>query len=205
MEQIVLIGGGGHAHSVLDSIKQTGKYHVAGFVEREISNSQGIAGVPVIGTDDDLQAIYDSGIQNAFITIGYLGKSDTRERIYHNLKKIGYKVPIIIDPSSIIAYGVSIHEGTFVGKRVVINANAEIGKMCIVNTGAIIEHDDKVEDFTHVSVGSVLCGGVSVGSRSLIGANATVIQNVHIADDVIVGAGVTVRHDLESGKTFYGK
>lgn len=205
MEQMILIGSGGHAHSVIDTIIRSNQYQIAGFVERENLKCEEMRNFPVIGTDNDLRAIYDAGIHNAFITIGYLGRGDARERIYSILKEIGYRIPTIVDPSSIIAHGVRIGEGTFIGKTAVINANAIIGKMCIVNTGAIIEHDDKVGDFSHVSVGSVLCGGVSVGSRSLIGANATVIQNVHIADDAIVGAGVTVRHDLESGKTFYGK
>lgn len=46
----------------------------------------------------------------------------------------------------------------------------------MINTGAIIEHDCRVSNFSHVAVGSVLCGEVIVGENTLIGANATVIH-----------------------------
>lgn len=205
MERIILLGSGGHAGSVMDSIIQLKQYEIAGFIEREPAEETTDAGLPIIGTDNDLKAIYDAGIRNAFVTIGYLGKGNVRERIYNRLKQIGYRLPSIIDPSAILADKVLIEEGTFVGKRAVINANSHIGKMSIVNTGAIVEHDNEIGDFSHIAVGSVLCGNVKIGEKTLIGANATVIQGIKVGSNVIVGAGTTVRHEIESGQTYYGK
>lgn len=85
-------------------------------------------------------------------------------------------LPNIVDPSAVIADDAVMGEGIFVGKRAVVNAAAHIGDLCIINTGAIVEHDCDVGNYSHISVGSVLCGGVRVGQRTLIGANATVIQ-----------------------------
>lgn len=205
MEQIILLGCGGHACSVVDSIIQLGYYEIIGFIERENGKGIGFAEYSVIGTDHDLQAIYNAGVRNAFVTIGYLGKSNIREKVYSNLKQIGYHIPKIIDPSAILARGVQMEEGTYIGKRAVVNTNSYIGKMCIINTGAIVEHGNVIEDFSHVSVGSVLCGDVKLGKGTLIGANAAVIQGIHIGDNVIVGAGVTVRHHIESGRVYYEK
>ena len=69
--------------------------------------------------------------------------------------------------------------------------------MCIVNTGAIVEHDSTIGEFSHVAVGSVVCGGVSVGERTLIGANATVIQEKKIGRCCIIGAGSIIRKSVE--------
>lgn len=33
MEEIILLGMGGHAHSVVDSIEREGRYHIAGFLD----------------------------------------------------------------------------------------------------------------------------------------------------------------------------
>ena len=68
--------------------------------------------------------------------------------------------------------------------------------MCIINTGAIVEHDCIVDDFSHVAVGAVLCGGVSIGSETLIGANATVIQGRTVGNKCIVGAGEVARKNI---------
>ena len=205
LERIILIGGGGHAGSVADSIKQSNQYEIAGYIERADEKGTAAPGAPVLGTDNDLKAVFDSGIHTAFVTIGYIGKGCIREKIYDSLKRIGYSVPAIIDPSAILADGVRIGEGTFIGKRAVVNAGARNGKMCIINTGSIVEHDNEIGDFSHVAVGSTLCGGVRIGQRVLIGANAVVIQGVRVGNGAVVGAGTTVRHDIDPGQVYYGK
>lgn len=205
MERIILIGSGGHAGSVADSIWRSGKYEIAGYIEQADTGGTGALGIPVIGTDSDLKTVFDSGIASAFVTIGYMGEGHVREKIYDRLKQIGYRIPTITDPSAILADRVWTGEGTFIGKRAVVNSNARIGRMCIINTGAIVEHDNEIGDYSHIAVGSVLCGDVKIGRGVLIGANAVVIQGIRIGDGAVVGAGTTVRHDIEAGRTYYGK
>jgi UDP-N-acetylbacillosamine N-acetyltransferase len=50
----------------------------------------------------------------------------------------------------------------------------------------------------------VLSGNVHVGSRSHVGAGATVIQGVHIGADTIVGAGAVVLSDVPESSTVVG-
>lgn len=197
MENIILLGIGGHAHSVIDSIESDGKYSVYGFIDIKDREGERYREHKVIGTDDLLESYFKKGIKNAFVTVGYLGKGDIRNRLYLQLKKIGFNIPIIVDRTAVIAKDVILGEGTFIGKKAVVNSAAEIGKMCIINTGTIIEHDCKVGDFSHISVGSVLCGNVRIGEKSFIGANATVIQGKTIGNKCIIGAGITVRKNIE--------
>lgn len=197
MEKIIILGMGGHAKSLVDILEKQRKYEVAGFVVNEDVDKAINGKYPVIGSDSDLEKIYQSGIRNAAIGIGYMGKSDLRERLWKKLKHLGFYLPVICDPSAILAGSVWISEGCFVGKGSILNSNVSIGKMCIINTGAIIEHDCCVDDFSHISVGSVLCGNVKVGIASFVGANATVIQGKSIGDKCIVGAGTVIRKDVE--------
>lgn len=196
MEQILILGGGGHTASLVDILERGNTYEIAGYVVNKQTASCCIE-YPIIGTDDDLLDLYRSGIKNAVIRVGYLGKSDLREKLYERLKEIGFCLPVIRDPSAVVSEHIEIGEGTAIGKGAIINTGAVIGKMCIINTGAIIEHDCIVEDFSHISVGSVLCGGVRVGEASLVGANATVIQGTKIGNRCIIGAGTTVRKKVE--------
>lgn len=197
MEDIILLGTGGHAHSVVDSIEQSGQYHIIGFLDTKDAQRKCFRKYQVLDTDDALERLYEEGLRYAFIAIGFMGHGDIRNRLYERLKKIGYTLPNIIDTSAVIAQDAVLEDGIFVGKRAVINANAKIHKMCIINTGAIIEHDCIVEEFTHVAVGGILCGNVSIGRDSFVGANATVIQERIIGCNCIIGAGTTVRKSME--------
>lgn len=197
MEDIILLGMGGHAHSVVDSIEQAGKYRIIGFLDREEMRGDSYREYSVLGVDTDMTRLYKEGVRNAFVTVGFMGHGDIRERLYRQLKEVGYRLPNIIDDTAVISGNAELADGIFVGKNAVINANAKIGKMCIINTGAIIEHDCRVGDYSHVAVGSVLCGEVIVGKNTLIGANATVIQQKTVGDNCIIGAGTTIRKDVE--------
>lgn len=204
MKKIIIIGCGGHAKSVLDTIEAKGEYEIAGFVAKDASESFSYRGYGIVGIDDELQQLYMSGIQYACIGIGYLGGGDIRVRVYNRLKEIGFIIPPIIDATSIIARDALIGEGSFVGKHTVINAGAVLGKMTIVNTGAIIEHDCIVGDFSHVAVAAVLCGGVETGNSCLIGANATIRQGIRIGNNVIVASGAVIIREVPDKVTVMG-
>ena len=191
MEDIILIGFGGHARSVADCIERQKRYRIAGYTEKEKKETR----YSYLGTDDMLPELYYSGIHYAFVCVGYLGKGNIRNELYARLKNIGFKLPIIIDPSAIVSDTAQIGEGTFIGKDAVINAEAKIRKMAIINTKVLIEHECMVGDFSHIAVGAVLCGQVTVGRETLVGANATVIQGVNVPAHAIVAAGETIRRN----------
>lgn len=62
-----------------------------------------------------------------------------------------------------------------------INANATIGRACIINSKALVEHDCVIGDFCHLSTASVVNGGSHIGEQSFLGSNMMVRHNVHIA------------------------
>lgn len=189
MKDILLVGYGGHARSIADCIEESGLYNIYGYTDVEDNCCE----YRYLGTDDALEDIYRSGVHLAFVSVGYLGKNNTREKLYDRLKQIGFELPVIISSSAVVAKKVEIGEGTFVGKSAVINAGVDIGSMCIINTCAIVEHDCKIGNFSHISVGSVLCGGVNVGTAAFVGANATVIHNKTVDEGSIVPAGAVIR------------
>lgn len=196
-EKIILLGCGGHAKSVVDVIEADGRFEIAGFVDNAYQEEFEYHGYKILGCDNDLQKLYELGIRYAYVGVGFLGQGRVRNKLYVHLKKIGYKLPVIADPSAVLAKDVKLGEGVFIGKQAVVNANTEIGKMAIINTAAVIEHDCIIGEFTHVAVASIVCGMVHIGVNSFIGANATIIQGISIGDGSIVGAGSVVVKNIE--------
>jgi len=201
-ENIVLLGCGGHASSVADSIRQGGKYSIIGYTapfENGLFN-----GIKHLGNDENLRNIKLSGCENAFIAVGYMGKENIRDNLFALIKSLNFRVPYIVDITAAAAIDISIGEGTFIGKNAVVNTDACIGDMCIINSGAIVEHSVTVGDFNHIAVGAVLCGDVTVGDHCLIGAGSVVLQGLHIGSRCIIGAGSTVLTDVPDNTTVYG-
>lgn len=206
-KSIVLIGGGGHCRSVLDSLKRCGEYEEIFITDPSIPPHITIDGAIVVGDDSILFDLYHRGVQNAFITVGSVGKRESlglRRQLYDKVSKIGFEFPAIIDSSAIVANTASISEGAFVGKGAIVNADAIVGKMTIINSGAIIEHDCFIGDYSHVSIGAVIAGDVRVEEYSFIGANATIIQGKKIGTNCVIGAGAIVLSNVPDASDIRG-
>lgn len=201
MRKLLLIGGGGHCKSVIDSVISENLYDAVGVVDfADIP----ITDVPVVGTDQDLPQLFTNGWTNAFITVGSIGNTATRRRLYNLVKQLGFIIPTIIDRSAIVASNAIIEEGCYVGKRAVVNAGSFLGCCSIINSGAIVEHDCRIGAFSHISSGAVLCGQVTVGEDSHIGAGTTIRQQIMIGNHVLIGCGSAVVKDIPDNVKAYG-
>ncbi|MFW0713418.1 NeuD/PglB/VioB family sugar acetyltransferase [Aliarcobacter butzleri] len=189
-EKIVLIGGGGHCHSVIDVIEQENKYKIIGIVDTKENIGKKVLNYEIIACDDDLETIFLS-CKNALITVGQIESNKIRVKIYNKLKEIGFNLPVIISPLAYVSNHSSIEEGTIIMHHALVNANTKIGKNCIINTKALIEHDCIVEDNCHISTASVINGGVTVKENSFLGSNTTSKQSIEI--DGFIKAGSIVK------------
>ena len=201
-KRLLLIGGGGHCKSVLDSLQQQELYTEYGIVDCEPDATFG--GIPIIGKDEDLPRLLEEGWKDAFITGGSIGDSSVRNRLFEMIKLLGFNLPIIIDPSAIVAKDAIIGEGTFIGKSAIVNSRTIIGNCSIINSGAIIEHDCKIGNLCHVSTGASLCGGVRVGDYSHIGAGTVIRQCIAIGSNALIGIGSVVVKDIPDNAKAYG-
>lgn len=74
-----------------------------------------------------------------------IGSAQVREKIAEELKAVHWYTAI--HPSAVISeLDVTIDEGTVIMASAVVNPGARIGRHCIINTGAIIEHDNQIRE-----------------------------------------------------------
>ncbi|GEN57109.1 acetyltransferase [Halolactibacillus alkaliphilus] len=203
-KKILLIGGGGHCKSVLDSLLEINKYVEIGIVDKEETVGNSVMGVPVVGCDDDLPALFKDGYLYAFVTLGSIGNPMLRIKLFNLLSEIGYEIPVIIDNSAKVSTHAEIKQGVFIGKQSTINAGSLIQKGAIINSGSVVEHDCQIGAFSHIAPGAVLGGEVVVGEHSHIGSNATVKQQIHIGSNSIIGMGSVVLQNIDSNTIAYG-
>jgi len=186
-EKIVLIGGGGHCHSVIDVIELENKYEIIGIVDINENLGKDVLNYKVIGTDEDLETIFKT-CKNACITVGHINSNELRIKLFNIAKNIGFNFPTIISPLAYVSKHSNIEEGTVVMHSALINANCKIGKNCIINSKVLIEHDCIVEDNCHISTAIVLNGNVTVKENTFYGSGSVCKQGIEISGFIKAGS-----------------
>ncbi len=200
---VLLLGGGGHCASVIDVIENNQTHHIVGIIEAHDSNSTGLLGYPVIGTDDQLEQLLKQ-TPCCIITVGQLKSTLVREMLYKHVKQFGGQLPTLVSNSSRVASSATLAEGVVVLHQCFINHFVEIGCNTIINNHALVEHGAMIGDFCHISTGSIINGDVEIGHKCLIGSGAVVIQGLTICDEVVIGAGSVVVKDIHERGVYVG-
>ena len=173
MKKIIIIGSGGHANSVLDIINNLKNFKFVGFIDKNVNKAR------VIGTDKDLKKLFKK-IKYAAIGVGQIQNPNLRKNLFKKLKKIGFKLPVIISPNAYVSKSSKIEEGTFIMHGAIINANAKVGYNCIINSKALVEHDVLIGNNCHISTNSVINGHSIVGDDTFIGSGAIIVNSIKI-------------------------
>ena len=83
--------------------------------------------------------------------------------------------------------------------RAVINAGAEVGRNCIINSQSLIEHEVIIADHCHIATGATVNSGVHIGMGTFIGSNSSIRQCINIGEKCVIGMGQRVLTDCETG------
>ncbi|MDT0126205.1 acetyltransferase [Paenibacillus sp. RRE4] len=202
--KILLIGGGGHCKSVLDSLIGLNLYSDIAIIDKRENVGKNILDVPIIGTDEDLEEFINKGFHSAFVTVGSVGNPEPRIKLHQLITAFGFHIPVIVDKSAVIGSDTKFGEGVFVGKRAIVNAGSVINSCAILNSGAIIEHDCNVGKYAHIASGVVLAGGVNIGNNAHIGAQTVIRQNLSIGEGTTIGIGSVVVKNIANKVVAYG-
>jgi len=191
MAKLLILGAGGHGKVVSEIALLIKQWEGIAFLDDREDISE-VLGIPIVGKLADLPTLR-SEYEYAFVAIG---SNTARLKWTEKLNHHGFKIPILIHPSSTVSAKSSIKEGTVIMAGAVINPDARIGRSCIINTASTIDHDCILQDGVHTSPGAHLGGTVKVGERTWICIGATIINNTDIGYDSVIAAGAVVTKDV---------
>jgi len=117
-----------------------------------------------------------------------------------------------IEPGAIIRDQVEIGDNAVIMMGAIINIGAVIGEGTMIDMGAVLGGRAEVGNHCHIGAGTVLAGVVEPASATpviveddvLIGANAVVIEGVHIGKGAVVAAGAVVIEDVPENAVVAG-
>ena len=194
MNRLIIIGAGGHGKVIADAALKNGYTNICCVDDNATGD---VMGFPIIGTTADVECLNDG---NTDFVIG-IGNNAIRKTIaeIHNVNWVS-----IVHPSAQIGFDAEIGKGTVVMANAVVNVCAKVGEHCIINTGAIVEHDNVIENYAHISPNVALGGTVRIGSLTHVGIGATVKNNTEICSDCTIGAGAVVIKSIKEPGTYVG-
>jgi sugar O-acyltransferase (sialic acid O-acetyltransferase NeuD family) len=200
---LFVFGAGGHAKVVLDMVD---KYNGFGGVyladENPALKGCQVLGRPVIGGRDDLLRLRtEMSSPSAIVAIG---DNCDRAAVARWLVDHGFLLVSAVHPSAQIGQDVTIGRNTVIMAGVIVNPGSRIGSNVILNTASSVDHDCTIEDDVHVAPGCRLCGEVSIGARSFVGAGTVIVCGLTVGADVTIGAGSLVLSDIPDGAKAYG-
>lgn len=199
------MGAGGHARVLIDALRALDATDIVGVVDRDPTLAgRLVAGVPVLGTDDELAALYARGVRHAFLGVGAVRGGDARARCYERLRTIGFEVLTIVHPAAYVSASARLGTGVTILSRAVVQTGAVVEENALVNTAAVVEHDCRVGPHVHIASGAILAGGVRVGARAHVGAGAVVRELTEIGEGATVGMGAVVVAPVAAGSVVVG-
>src|SRR3954447_11216922 len=111
----VVIGGGGHARSVIDALRASGVAEpVACTDPRAELEGTTLDGVPIVGADDQLGELKAGGARAAYIGIGGNADNSLRRAAFERARELGFALPALVHPAAVVAATASLGAGSVV-------------------------------------------------------------------------------------------
>lgn len=199
--KVFIIGAGGHAEVIADSLLKSGQQNLS-FVDRK-PNSQKVFGQFEVLAEDLFWAQCKENNKDKKLIVA-IGDNFVREEIVKRYESLSLNFANSIHPSTSISQFAKLGHGVVIMPMASIGPNSVIGHHTIINTGALVDHDCLIESFASLGPGCVLGGGVTVGHGSVLGIGAVVRHGVKIGKNVVIGAGANVTKDIPDNVVAYG-
>jgi sugar O-acyltransferase (sialic acid O-acetyltransferase NeuD family) len=202
---LIVIGGGGHARSVLDAaLAQPHRWHVLGFVDPDsCPETAALMGVPQLGGDAAALAHAGANAGTHFVlAVGNVGSPAARRAIAARYGPVHWAT--VVHPTATVAPSAQLDPGAIVLAGGIVNAGAVVGAHAIVNTGAILEHDVHVGAFVHLGPGAVVGGGARIDDDAFLGLGCRVRDHIRIGERAEIAMGSVVTADVASGEKVWG-
>jgi sugar O-acyltransferase (sialic acid O-acetyltransferase NeuD family) len=202
MNDLVIVGAGGHGKVVLDVLLAERRYRPVGFVDADPALTDAyVGGLPVLGSINSLTRLRQQHVRHAVVAIG---DNRTRLRYASLLREQGFELASAVHPTASVSPSVTVGDNVVVCPQAAVVCEARLGLGTIVNTGAVIDRECLIGDGVHVCPGAVLAGRVRVGRGAFVGIGAQVIQCLTIGRFAVVGAGAAVIDDVPDFTTVVG-
>lgn len=205
MADLIIWGGTGNFKVLCELLKE--EYRIIGYFDNNTDIEKEYRGIPYLGNREaflEWERRWGGAQKPSFMVSIGPGYGKVRQEIHEELKAHGLKPITAVHRTSFVADNAVIGEGSQVYANATVCVETRIGKACLINTHASVDHECIIGDGATIGPGAVLAGLVRVGKNADIYTGAVILPRVSIGDDAIVGAGAVVLKDVPPGAVVVG-
>lgn len=195
--RLAILGSGDQGRVVWDALHAAGLSALAvclvNLADDAPSRPDSWHGCPVV---TDWESFVEHHARRATHFVVALGNLDRRRLVFANALALGLEPATIRHPAAVVSESARIGRGTMISAGAVVGVEALVGENCILNTACSVDHDARVANLVNINPHACLAGRVTVGTHTVIGAGAVVIDEIRIGAHCIVAAGAVVIHDV---------
>ncbi len=197
MENVIIIGAGGHAAEIDEyirySLKITGKkeFNIAGFLDDNPDNyARYKFSAPYLGGIKDHSVIRG---QSYIIGIASL---EFRRFFVDRFVSEGATFVSFIHCSAYLSESATVGVGSIIGPNANLGPNVRIGKYTLINARCSIGHDTNVGKYNLLSPNVCLSGFTEVEDENLFGINSATIPSIKIGSRNKIAAGMILDQNI---------
>lgn len=200
MEKIIIYGNGDFAKQIYWYFINDTNYEVVAFcADKNYINDQEIFGLKVYDFET-IEQEFKADRFKIFVAIGYANMRN-RELMFNKAKNKGYDLVSYVSSKAILSPNIKLGDNNAILHGVIIEPNVEIGNNNIIWSSTTVCHDSKVGNHNFIAAGTVIGGFSKIENLCFIGFNSTIIQNIHILNESLIGAkSLQLSNTVQSSK-----
>ena len=204
-QPLILWGATGQAHVIYEFADRVG-YEVVALFDNNPEAVSPWPNVPLYHGQAGFETWRDQHPGDCAFAVAIGGHHGAvRLSIHQQLLAAGLSPATLIHPTAYVARDATLGPGCQVLAQATVCAGTTLGKQCIINTAASIDHESILEDGVHLAPGARLAGCVHIGQHTMVGLGSVVLPRVRIGSGVIIGASTVVPRDIASSQVVYDK
>lgn len=191
-KKLVIVGTGLFAEVACSYFEQYAGYEVVAFACHEEYKQEAKVYNRRVLAIQDLPLVHPPRELHAFIAIGYSQMNRMRQKVYEEIKSLGYKCTTFVHPNVRIWDTTTIGENVFIFEDNTIQPFTKIGNNTVLWSGNHVGHHSTIGDHCFISSHVVISGSCIVGNNVFVGVNAALHDSISIGDECLIGAGALI-------------
>ncbi len=201
--KLVIYGNGDFAKLMYYYFSEDSDYEVCAFcADESYIKEDELIGKPVLSVNN-IEKNFPPSEYKIFVAIGY-SNMRARKKMYDKVKNKGYQCINYISSKAIIDKSFKLGENNVIFQNVTIEPYVSIGNNNIIWSSTTLCHNVSILSHSFVAAQSVIGGFSIIKDNCFLGFNSTIIENITLEKETLVGAKSLVLNDTEEYSKYMG-